>query len=119
MTSSIQEGVINANGKGYMICLSDMPLITTEEYTSLKNCFENQMSLDDQCICVPVYKDSQGNPVFFSSWYKTAILKHQSKEGCKEILKSHQKNILRVLMDTDHILKDIDYPDDYELLKNR
>ncbi|HEV3251229.1 MAG TPA: nucleotidyltransferase family protein, partial [Puia sp.] len=36
MTSSIQEGIRPAKGKGYMICLSDMLLISADEYALLK-----------------------------------------------------------------------------------
>ena len=118
MTSSIQEGIRKAQGKGYMICLSDMVLITADEYALLKNSFEKQLYIDDKCICLPVYKDVKGNPVIFSSWYKPAILKHEAKEGCKEIVNSNKKNNFLVAMSTPHILKDIDYPEDYEVLKN-
>jgi molybdenum cofactor cytidylyltransferase len=118
MTSSIQEGIRKAKGKGYMICLSDMVWIRADEYALLKDSFEKQLCIDDKCICLPVYKDVKGNPVIFSSWYKPAILKHEAKEGCKEIVNSNKKNNFLVTMSNPHVLKDIDYPEDYEVLKN-
>src|ERR1700754_4804500 len=35
MTSSIQTGVRNTTGNGYMICLADMVLLTAEDYKLL------------------------------------------------------------------------------------
>ncbi len=119
MTSSIQEGIRLAKGNGYMICLSDMVLISTDEYAKLKNSFEKQLSIDDKCICLPVYKEVKGNPVIFSSWYKAAILGHEAKEGCKEIVNSNKRNNFLVVMSTPHVLKDIDYPEDYALMENK
>lgn len=116
MTSSIQEGIRPAEGKGYMICLSDMLLISADEYALLKNGFEKQLLLDDKCICLPVYNEAKGNPVIFSSWYRAAILSHQPKEGCKEIVNANKMNNFLVVMNTPHVLKDIDYPQDYEFL---
>lgn len=116
MTSSIQEGVRAAKGDGYMICLSDMVLITPGEYALLKNNFEEKRQSNSKCICLPQYKDGKGNPVIFSSWYKDAILQHEETEGCKQIIRSNKENIYWVGMPTDHVLRDMDSPGDYEAL---
>jgi molybdenum cofactor cytidylyltransferase len=81
MTSSIQHGVKIANGKGYMICLGDMPLISSDEYNQIQKRFEECVQLDHKCICIPEYKWQRGNPVIFSSYYKQAILQHDEPEG--------------------------------------
>jgi molybdenum cofactor cytidylyltransferase len=116
MTSSIREGVRRARGSGYMICLSDMVLITPEEYAFLKKAFEIRYEQDSRCICVPEYQGQKGNPVLFSSFYREAILEHTPPEGCKEIVRSHPEHIHRIEMPTDHVLKDIDHPEDYRAL---
>ena len=116
LTTSIQQGVSCAKGNGYMICLSDMVLITPEEYIFLKSSFEKQWLMNAACICVPRYKNEKGNPVIFSSWYKRVILEHGEMEGCKEIVQSNRNNISWVDMQSTHILEDIDYPGDYDKL---
>jgi molybdenum cofactor cytidylyltransferase len=116
MTSSIQEGVRAAKGDGYMICLSDMVLITPGEYALLKKKFEEKRQSNSKCICLPKYKDGKGNPVIFSSWYKDAILQHEEREGCKQIIRSNEENLYWVGMPTDHVLRDMDSPGDYEAL---
>jgi len=116
MTSSIQAGVAAADGEGYMICLSDMVLITSEEYASLQQAFKEHYLSDDRCIIQPDYKGEKGNPVIFSAAHRSAILQHPEKEGCKQILRSNAAHIVAVRMLTDHVLRDIDYPDEYQSL---
>lgn len=113
MTTSIQKGVSVANGNGYMICLSDMPFITAGEYLQLKTFFEKQRQLNEACICVAEHKNKTGNPVIFSSFYKTEILKHTNMQGCKEIIRSNKQNVYNVEMNSANILKDIDNDDNY------
>lgn len=62
MTTSIQAGVKNASGDGYMICLSDMVMITPEEYALMKDKFLQQLEHDSACICLPRYNGEKGNP---------------------------------------------------------
>jgi molybdenum cofactor cytidylyltransferase len=113
MTSSIQEGVRNAKGKGYMICLADMVLITPEEYGLLRNSYNEQLSLDPECICIPQYNNEKGNPVIFSSRYRESILQHPEMEGCKRIVQLNKAHCHWIEMPTDHVLKDMDYYEDY------
>jgi molybdenum cofactor cytidylyltransferase len=116
MSGSIREAVRVAGGTGYMICLADMALIRPEEYAALANAFNSQVALNERCICLPDYRGEKGNPVLFSSFYKEAILQHAEKEGCKGIVRSFPENIHLVNMASDHILRDIDYPEDYNSL---
>ena len=118
MTSSIQCGIEKAKGDGYMICLSDMLMITDTEYRLLVNGFDTAFALNPQCICVPRYQGAKGNPVIFSAHHKQAILQHTEPEGCKSIVQTNQLNVCWIDMPTNHILQDMDSPDDYERLKN-
>lgn len=116
MTGSIQTGVREATGDGYMICLSDMVLITPEEYSLLQKAFETRYSQDQRCICLPEYRGTKGNPVIFSAFYREAILRHPEKEGCKGIVRAHPQHQYRVEMPSDSILKDMDDPEQYQSL---
>lgn len=116
LTGSIQAGVLHARGDGYMICLADMVLVTPGEYQLLAGHFDRQRQLDDRCICLPVYQGQKGNPVVFAAWYRALIAAHRPAEGCREIVQAHAGHVSRVEMPADHILQDLDSPDDYRRL---
>ncbi|MEO8112092.1 MAG: nucleotidyltransferase family protein [Ginsengibacter sp.] len=113
MTTSIQQGIYAANGDGYMICLGDMPFITSQEYRKLYTSFEEQRRTNEACICIAEYKNQKGNPVIFSAFYKKQILDHTNMEGCKEIVQANKENVYPIEMSTNNILRDIDTLEDY------
>lgn len=116
MTTSIQAGLQYATGSGYMICLSDMVLLKPEDYSTLKTAFEQQVLVDDKCICIPLFNNQKGNPVIFSSFYQQLILENQYMDGCKNIITAYKENVHLVQMNTSNILTDMDYPEDYKKL---
>jgi molybdenum cofactor cytidylyltransferase len=116
MTSSIQAGVAAAFGEGYMICLSDMALISPGDYALLKRAFYEQYIHDKACIIQPTYDNQVGNPVTFSAAWREAILANTDPEGCKNIVRSHTEHVYQVEMLTPSVLQDVDWPDDYDRL---
>ena len=106
------------NSINYMICLSDMPLISADEYSFLKNQFEDILKHDTQAIIQPIFKEKRGNPTIFSSFYENDILNLVDTEGCKPIVQAHKNHVHLVEMPTPSILKDIDNKEDYELMIN-
>ncbi len=111
MTSSIQAGVkaSDLQSDGYLICLSDMPFLMTEDY--------NQMCAivtGNREIGVPFYRHHKGNPVFFSKHFKNDILDHKAPEGCRAIVQNNAQYIIKVHFDHPRILRDIDTMEDYE-----
>jgi molybdenum cofactor cytidylyltransferase len=115
MTSSIQAGVLNANAttKGYMICLADMPLITTEEYQALLDFFEKCLLNDAQAIVQPIYKGTKGNPVLLSSYYKNEILENTEPDGCRPIVMRHKAHLRLFEMKEGNVLRDVDVEEEY------
>lgn len=118
MTTSIQAGVMAAHehSSGFMICLGDQPLILAKEYNLLINHFLEEKSFNTRQILVPVFEGKRGNPVIFSSFYRNEILQHQQMEGCREIILRNQPYVRPITVETPHILKDIDTPEDYDQL---
>lgn len=116
MTSSIQTGIGVATGQGYLICLADMTLITPEEYILLIKAFEREYSRDVRCILLPEYQGQKGNPVLFSAAWREPILRHPEEDGCRSLVRNNPRHHHRIAMPTDHILRDIDYPADYQQL---
>jgi molybdenum cofactor cytidylyltransferase len=117
MTTSIKAGVSVASGEGYMICLSDMPLITAKEYSFLGETFSKQRLVNEDCICIPKFEDSKGNPIIFSSSYQYLILQHEKMDGCKEIIQLNKENIYWVDISA-NTLRDMDTAGEYESIKN-
>lgn len=113
MTSSIQTGVGHAqsNSMGYLICLSDMPLLTTEDYRH----FLSRLHVErmEPRIGIPIYRGQRGNPVYFSRFFRQSILQHFHPEGCKHIVRSHPQYIRQVEMPSESVLIDIDTLEDY------
>jgi len=119
LTSSIQHGILacSEETKGFMICLADMPLIDSSIYYQIKESFMVSLVNDSYTISVPFFENQKGNPVIFSSAYRSQLLNHRESEGCKSIIKENFKHVVKVNLNVDSILKDIDTPSDYDSLK--
>ena len=118
MGTSIRAGIAQATDEaaGYMVCLSDLPLITSEEYSALAHAFLEQKALDEQAIVIPEFQGQRGNPVILSSAYRQAMLAQQGVMGCKGIVKQHPEHVHKVEMSTPHVTFDIDTPEAYQRL---
>ena len=116
MTGSIQTGVREAKGDAYMICLGDMPLVNPGDYQALVSEATRLLSQGEPFIVLPDYQNRRANPVIFSKHFREAILLHQQPDGCKEIVQQHAAAIHRVAMETDSVIRDIDYTSDYDKL---
>lgn len=119
MTSSIQAGVKAASEKsaGFMICLSDMPLIHTADYQQFADVFLDKIQTEPRVIVQPVFEGQPGNPVIFSNIYKQDILALDFPEGCKPIVQANRAFVQQVNTDSDAVLRDADTQDDFEQLK--
>lgn len=121
MGSSIHAGVKAASSQvaGYMICLSDMPLITVEEYDVLLKVFRMRYQIDQKTIVVPSFKGQKGNPVLLASHHKSAMLNHKGKGGCKPVIEQNSKHVFIREMANNHVLRDIDTPDAYSKITGK
>ncbi|MBV6441423.1 MAG: Molybdenum cofactor cytidylyltransferase [Saprospiraceae bacterium] len=120
MTSSIQAGIRSASHgtDGFMICLSDMPLIAPEIYRNLATVFTEKRQTEERTIVQPFFENTPGNPVIFSSFYKNELLALDYPEGCKPVVQANRQFVVRVDTGTDAILQDADTPRDFEKIKN-
>ena len=118
MTSSIQAGVMvsSQNTEGYMICLSDMPLIQSVDYQQIKHLFLDKLKTNQRSIVQPTFEGQRGNPTLLSNYYKNHILNLADTEGCKPIVKNHAQNLYFIEMPNDAVLRDADTPEAYQSL---
>jgi molybdenum cofactor cytidylyltransferase len=113
MTSSIQTGIREASPgtEGFMICLSDMPLIEAATYRALAEVFFEKKKTEERVIVQPFYENAPGNPVIFSAIYKNELLAHDFPEGCKPVVQANRDFVVRVNAATDAVLRDADTPE--------
>ena len=115
LTTSVQCGVNAASelSKGYLICLGDMPLLTSEDYNILINRF---IKVSSKVIILPIHNNKRGNPVLFSQHFKEDILGLQDKNGCRPIVLQYPEHVVEVDFSTNHNHLDIDTREDYQRL---
>ncbi|MFY0592063.1 nucleotidyltransferase family protein [Roseivirga sp.] len=115
MTSSIQVGLNELKPfEAVMVCLGDMPLLTSQDYNLLINTFEQKC--DAHNILVPWFQDHRANPVIFGSDYFDDILNHAEPNGCSGIIKQNAEKVLNLNVDNERFITDLDTPNDYEKL---
>ncbi len=114
MTSSIQSGIkaVSENSKGYLICLSDMPLLTTVDYNKIIDSISGNKE-----ILLPYYQGQKGNPVFFSSHFTDDLLIHHKAEGCRGVVINNKSYVKKINFDNNHILMDVDTEDDFRVVR--
>ena len=110
LSTSIKKGVSALPGDcdGVMICLGDMPYITTNEYNKLIEKFENDK------IIIPVSKGKMGNPLIFSKQYFDELMRLSGDKGARSLLQKYTDKIIRVEMHSDVSFKDIDTFEEYQ-----
>ncbi len=115
LTSTIQTGVRAAqtHTDGFLICLSDQPLIETRDLDRLIRAFREA---GGKSIVVPVFRGRRGNPVLFPASFRSRILSHEDSSGCKGIIQAAGQGPLEVEMSNDHVVKDIDTREQYQRL---
>ncbi len=112
MSSSLKAGVqaISSSAEGMLISLGDQPLVSAAEIDLLIDAFKQS----GKKIIVPVFEAKRGNPVLFHCQYKEEMMKIQGDKGGRDLLKTNAAEVFAVEMPTDHVLRDIDLPADYE-----
>ena len=115
MTSSIQVGIRHVSdfADGYMICMGDMPLLETRHYNSVILGFRKSFVYQKDCIAIPFFDGRRGNPVIFSSKYKSELLAHKKPEGFKEIIEIYPDKVSKIPLETKIRILDIDKKEDY------
>ena len=120
MTSSIQTGVAALRGAspGVMICLGDMPFLTTSNLLEFGSAFTQAAQTDSRSIVVPTYQGKRGNPVTFSMDYRDEMIGHTFQEGLKGLVKSNQDHVVEVPSDARDVRLDIDTPEEYQQVQD-
>jgi molybdenum cofactor cytidylyltransferase len=120
MSTSIHAGVAAASpeAEAIMIFLADQPLIESADINRLIAAFYLARE-QNKSIVVPFYQGQRGNPVILDSRFKADILDVVGDVGCRRIVKRNPDKVFVLEMDNDHVIRDIDSPEDYDRLLAR
>jgi molybdenum cofactor cytidylyltransferase len=120
MAGSIRAGLQAAppGSDGYMICLTDLPLLEPADLNRLLEAFASRP--EDKDILLPAHEGQGGNPVLFAAHYAAEVAQATGPiGGCKGVVKRHPERVQLVELGNDHAVWDIDTPRDYERLLER
>ena len=121
ISSSIKKGIslIDHKSNGVMICLADMPKITSKTYNILIEKFKKFYNSTTPLIILPEYNGKIGNPVILSNHFFSELKEISGDIGAKYLIKKYKKYIKKVNIPEKYILEDIDDLDKYkELIKD-
>ena len=121
ISSSIKKGIslIDSRSNGVMICLADMPKITSKPYNILIEKFKKFYDSSTPLIILPEYNGQTGNPVILSKHFFSELKKISGDIGAKYLIKKNKKYIKKVNISESYILEDIDDLEKYkELIKD-
>ena len=108
---SIASGVSAVpDWNGWMICLADMPAISTDTYSALAK------ALDSHPIVIPEYEHKFGHPRGFERSFYEDLANLQGDVGARDLLLQHRNETCVLTVNDPGILLDIDYPADLNTL---
>ena len=112
MLTSAQTGVrALAASNAFALMLVDQPFITSALIDQVIDAYVQT----DKGIALPSYNYKRGHPVIFNQKYAQDILALSTESGgVRTLFKKYGDDIHYVTVDTDRVLRDIDYREDYE-----
>ncbi len=112
MLTSAQAGIRTLQGNdAFALMLVDQPFITSQLIDQVVDAYVQT----DKGIALPSYNYKRGHPVVFHQRYAGEILSLDADSGgVRTLFKQYSDDIHYVTVDTDRVLRDIDYREDYE-----
>ena len=112
MLTSAQAGIRALEASdAFGLMLVDQPFITSALIDQVIDAYLQT----DKGIALPSYNYKRGHPVVFHRRYADAILALGAESGgVRTLFKKYGDDIHYVAVDTDRVLRDIDYREDYE-----
>jgi molybdenum cofactor cytidylyltransferase len=111
MLSSIQAGfeALPRETSAALVCLGDQPLIPSSVVNALIRAFHQTK----KSIVLPAYRNKRGHPILIDIQHKQEVLGLKPDIGLRALVHRHDPDVLEIEVETPHILKDIDSPEDY------
>ena len=110
MSTSIVAGInASTDADGWVIALADMPWVKPETIRLLVEALKHGSE-----IVVPEYGGKRGNPVGFASKWKDPLCSLSADKGARNLIKSHAREVMRINVVDNGVLRDIDILRDVE-----
>ncbi|GAB4153411.1 MAG: hypothetical protein Fur0021_19170 [Candidatus Promineifilaceae bacterium] len=112
MLSSLQTAVreIEAHIAAVLVALADQPMVPAAVLDALLAAYWQGRG----DLIAPAYQGQRGNPVLIGRPYFAALLGLPPGAAPRDLLRQHAAELYLVHVDTDAILRDLDYPAEYE-----
>lgn len=109
LASSVKSGIaaVPANADGAIVCLGDMPLISSQLIDRLIDAFEPDRG---HLIAVPVSDGKRGNPVLWSRRFFRELMTLDGDVGARHLIARHAEAVAEVAVEGDGPFLDIDTP---------
>lgn len=101
---------------GVMVSLADQPLIESNDIARLIDAFRYHCPTT---VLVPTYHGQRGNPIILAREHCQSILQGEPNLGCKRFIEKHPEWVTSFEMDNDHVIFDLDTPEDFIVLQQR
>jgi molybdenum cofactor cytidylyltransferase len=110
LSTSLKAGLkeIKDDVDGVLVCLGDMPLLTSKIINKLIRAFD---PIEGRTICVPIHGRKRGNPVLWGKSYIDAMTEIFGDIGAKQLLENHADQVFEVNFEEDIVLFDVDTPE--------
>ena len=114
--TSVRAGLsaIEPGTDGVMICLGDQPALNPGDIREIERAFIERKR---GSVLVPMYRGTRGNPIVLDRNGLDQILARGGKFGCRQLTTHHADLVEPYEMSNDHVLKDIDRPEDYAAIR--
>ena len=109
LSTSIRAGLaaLPASVQAAIICLGDMPLVTSKHVDKLVAAFD---PAEGREICVPVFEGKRGNPVLFARRFFEEIAAVRGDVGARHLIGEYEEHVCEVAMGDRAVLVDVDSP---------
>jgi molybdenum cofactor cytidylyltransferase len=116
--TSVAAGVaaLEARCDAVMVCLGDMALLESADYSELADAFAAQSRA---VILLPWRDGIRGNPVVFASSFIPEVLAGSRNLGCRKLIADHPEDVHAYEPHHDRFFIDLDTPEDYARLRDR
>ncbi len=110
LASSLACGIVALpqRARGALICLADMPEVTTDDINRLVTAFEER---EGESICVPCHGGRRGNPVLLPREFFPEVVALRGDVGARALIEKHHDRVLEVTVGNAGVLRDIDTPE--------
>jgi molybdenum cofactor cytidylyltransferase len=115
MASSLRAGLsaLDPQVSAALIVLADQPFVRPQTLNQLAQ----QHRRSKAQIVIPSYQGIRGNPVLLDRSVFSEVMALEGDTGCRAIFSSHTEHTLKVEVEDEGILLDIDNQEDYQRLR--